>query len=167
MASRSMLLLCNAIVKAMNVCPVLSLDFRQRVQMKQRRKKARRLTKSEQMARVRNKDTEPEMALRRALWRSGLRYRLRPKLPGTPDLAFPRSKVAIFVDGCFWHGCPEHYTAPGSNVAFWAEKIARNRRRDDDVNRSLGRLGWKVLRFWEHEVQDELSMVLERIRTMV
>ena len=80
--------------------------------MRPRKRKKRKLTKSEQMARVRSKDTEPEMVLRKALWKSGLRYRLRPGLPGTPDLAFVGRKVAIFVDGCFWHGCPEHYTCP-------------------------------------------------------
>ena len=104
----------------------------------------------------RGRDTSPEVALRSALHRLGLRFRkdLRIDLPGgrvRPDVVFVRARVAVFVDGCFWHGCPVHGTQPRSNSAFWADKIATNRRRDVDTDRRLGHEGWWVLRFWEHE----------------
>lgn len=134
---------------------------------RKRKRKPRPLTKSEQMSRVRGADTGPEMALRRALWRAGLRYRVRPKIPGRPDLAFAGCKIAVFVDGCFWHGCPEHYKASATNVAFWSEKIARNQRRDREVEIELTKLGWTVMRYWEHEVDGDLVSVVERIRATV
>lgn len=135
----------------------------------QRKKKRepRPLTKSEQMARVRSAGTGPEMALRRALWRTGLRYRVHPRIPGRPDLAFVGCKIAVFVDGCFWHGCPEHYKASATNEAFWSEKIARNQRRDREVGIALTKLGWTVMRYWEHEVDGDLVSVVERIRATV
>jgi DNA mismatch endonuclease (patch repair protein) len=136
------------------------------MQRKQKRK-PRPLTKSEQMARVRSVDTGPELAIRRALWHAGLRYRVRPSIPGRPDLAFVGCKIAVFVDGCFWHGCPEHYKASVTNVAFWSEKIARNQHRDREVEFALRRLGWTVLRYWEHEVEGDLVSVVDRIRASV
>ncbi|MEX3953970.1 very short patch repair endonuclease [Paraburkholderia sp. EG287B] len=134
---------------------------------KKRKRKAIPLTKSEQMRRVRGLDTAPEMTLRRALWHTGLRYRVRLRVPGRPDLAFLGCKIAVFVDGCFWHGCEMHYTAPATNPTFWFEKIARNKQRDRDVEAELKRLGWTVLRFWEHEVEGDLSSVVDRIRSAV
>ncbi len=125
------------------------------------------LTKSEQMARVRSKDTEPEQALRRALWAAGLRYRLRLKLPGTPDIVFPRAKVAVFIDGCFWHGCPVHYTRPATNSAFWSRKLGVNQERDRRVDRDLAEMGWTAVRVWEHEVASELDGVIGRILPLV
>lgn len=74
------------------------------------------------------------------------------KLPGTPDIAFVRARVAVFVDGCFWHGCPEHYTSPKTNTEFWAEKIATNRARDERVQADLSAEGWTTVRLWEHQV---------------
>jgi DNA mismatch endonuclease (patch repair protein) len=135
--------------------------------MRLKKKTKRPLTKSQQMARVRSKDTGPERLLRSALWRLGLRYRLRLSLPGNPDLAFPGSRVAVFVDGCFWHGCPSHYRAPSSNVDFWSAKLERNRRRDEEVNLALSDLGWTVLRFWEHDLEDSLGSVVACVRTVV
>lgn len=134
---------------------------------RKRKRKASPLTKSEQMARVRGVDTGPEMALRRALWHAGLRYRIRPSIPGRPDLAFMGCKIAVFVDGCFWHGCEVHYKVPSTNVTFWSEKIVRNKQRDRDVDTELGKLGWTVLRCWEHEVEDDLGSVVDRIRSAV
>jgi len=129
--------------------------------------RGRKLSKSEQMARVRSKDTTPEVLLRRALWSSGLRYRLRLKLPGTPDIAITKSKIAIFVDGCFWHGCPEHYTKPVRNADFWKKKLERNVSRDRSVDLKLARLGWTVIRVWEHEVSSELDRIVARIAGLV
>ena len=107
------------------------------------------------------------MVLRKALWESGLRYRLRLCLPGTPDLAFIGRKVAIFADGCFWHGCPEHYTCPVRNASFWRRKIKRNLSRDRKANQNLADLGWSVIRIWEHEIPQDLDSVVRRIQHLV
>lgn len=101
------------------------------------------------------RDTKPELALRRAVHALGLRYRVSarplPDLRRTADLVFTRAKVAVFVDGCFWHGCPEHHTKAATNAGYWAEKVRRNRERDEETNRLLTEAGWQVIRFWEHE----------------
>jgi len=92
--------------------------------------------------------------LRRELHRRGRRFRVVVRVPGnnrrTIDIAFTRAKLAVFVDGCFWHGCPTHGTRPSANEAWWAQKLAANRLRDDDTNRLLASAGWAVLRVWEH-----------------
>ncbi len=132
--------------------------------MERRRAK---LSKSEQMARVRSKNTDSELALRRAVWKEGLRYRLHTRLPGTPDIAFPGARVAVFVDGCFWHGCPEHYTRPVRNAEFWRAKLKRNQARDKRVDRELDVAGWLVVRIWEHELRDDLNACVRRVRRAV
>ncbi|NEA46546.1 very short patch repair endonuclease [Streptomyces sp. SID10815] len=103
----------------------------------------------------RSRDTGPEMALRRAVHARGLRYRVaaRPikELRRTADLVFTKAKVAVFLDGCFWHGCPEHHTVARRNGDYWAAKVERNRTRDEDTDRRLGEAGWTVVRVWEHE----------------
>ena len=116
------------------------------------------------------RDTSPEMKLRRALWRRGLRYRVQYKVPGIPrrkvDIAFPGKKVAVQVDGCFWHGCPEHGTMPGRNSEGWRWKIARNQARDRDTDEKLNALGWTVIRIWEHEnVNSSAETVIQALRT--
>lgn len=117
---------------------------------------------------VRSRDTAPEVAIRRALWRAGLRYRVNARQAGArPDVSFPAARVAVFVDGCFWHGCPEHYRPPKENVGFWAEKIARTRARDAADNARLEAAGWTVLRFWDCDVQDDVSVVISRVRDAV
>jgi DNA mismatch endonuclease (patch repair protein) len=117
------------------------------------------MTRSQQMARIRSSDTKPELRLRRHLWAAGLRYRLRPALPGTPDIAFISARVAVFVDGCFWHGCPSHYQRPVRNADFWSAKLARNANRDRMVDRKLQELGWTVHRIWEHDLRSDLGEV--------
>jgi DNA mismatch endonuclease (patch repair protein) len=105
------------------------------------------------MQATRRRDTPGELALRRALFSLGLRYRIEVTLPGTrrrADIVFSRAKLAVFVDGCFWHGCPVHGTWPKTNADWWRAKIEANRRRDRDTDRRLKREGWTVLRFWEH-----------------
>lgn len=106
------------------------------------------------MSRLKRSGTTPEMALRRELHRRGLRYRVQVKVPGnnrrTIDIAFTRQRVAVFVDGCFWHGCPEHGTRPTTNSQWWEWKIARNQERDRDTDRLLDEAGWASLRVWEH-----------------
>lgn len=107
------------------------------------------------MVAQRRKDTAPEVALRRVLFADGFRYRVNYKVPGSPrrtiDIAFPGRRVAVFIDGCFWHGCPEHSVAPKHNAAWWAKKLAANHDRDLNTTALLERQGWVVLRFWEHE----------------
>ena len=115
------------------------------------------------ISRIRGQDTRPEMALRRALWRAGLRFRVGEKLPGRPDICFTRAKLAVFVDGCFWHGCPVHGTRPKSNAGYWNPKIEGNRARDAKVLALLSEIGWKGLRFWEHEVKDNTGSVVVAI----
>jgi len=122
------------------------------------------LSRSEQMARIRGRDTQPEVALRRALWAEGRRYRLHAAAPvGRPDIVFPSRRVAVFIDGCQWHGCPSHYVAPRSSVEFWAAKLSENTSRDRRQTLELEALGWTVLRVWEHEVFEKLRAVVERI----
>ena len=112
----------------------------------------------------RGRDTGPELAVRRLVHAAGLRYRVSarplPALRRTADLVFTRRRIAVFVDGCFWHGCPDHHTTARTNAAYWAEKVRANRERDADTDRRLGEAGWTVLRFWEHE---EPAAVAERI----
>ncbi|GAB5519473.1 MAG: hypothetical protein RhofKO_17240 [Rhodothermales bacterium] len=111
------------------------------------------------MARVRQKGTKPELALRRALHAMGLRYRLQVPVLSKPrrvaDIVFKGLKVAVFVDGCFWHGCPQHATWPKKNATFWREKIEANQARDADTNQRLEALGWTVIRIWAHELKTE------------
>jgi DNA mismatch endonuclease, patch repair protein len=106
------------------------------------------------MVRQRRRDTRPEMAIRRLLHAHGMRYRVDAALPGMrrrADLLFTSVRVAVFIDGCFWHGCPEHGTRPKNNAAWWSEKIAANAERDRDTDRRLTADGWAVFRIWEHE----------------
>lgn len=110
---------------------------------------------SQRMARYPRRDTAPEIALRRELHRRGLRYRVDSPLPGIPrrraDILFTRAKVAVFVDGCFWHSCPQHGTQPKNNGSWWQLKLEGNKARDTDTTTRLQADGWTVLRFWEHE----------------
>ena len=115
------------------------------------------------MSRIQGRNTKPELALRKALWSAGARYRLRSKLPGRPDLVFPGRKVAVFVDGCFWHKCPKHFQWPATNRAKWKRKISRNVERDQEVNKQLSELGWTVIRIWEHEIRKAPDQSAERI----
>lgn len=103
----------------------------------------------------RRSDTKPELMLRSALHRAGLRFRKDyPVKVGTmrvrPDIVFPRLRMAVFVDGCFWHRCPDHGNVPATNEDYWLPKLARNNARDAAVNDALQREGWVVMRFWEH-----------------
>jgi len=117
------------------------------------------------MSKVKRKNTKLEVMLRKALFQAGLRgYRIDSKLPGHPDIVYTRFKVAIFVDGCFWHGCPKCGSIPKSNTEFWINKINANKDRDIRVNKMLGENGWTVLRFWQHEISKELDRVLQTVR---
>jgi DNA mismatch endonuclease, patch repair protein len=104
------------------------------------------------MSRIRGADTKPEIELRKALWHLGLRYRIRNKLPGRPDLVIRSTRTVIFVDGCFWHRCPVHSKPPKTNSQFWQDKLEINVSRDHRVTRELKAMGWRVIRIWEHEI---------------
>lgn len=108
------------------------------------------------------------MVLRSALWSRGLRYRLHhPLTAGRPDLVFPGARLAIFVDGCFWHGCPDHYVRPRTRTTFWSAKLRENVERDIQQTAVLEEMGWAVLRIWEHRVFTELDDVVSGIARAV
>jgi DNA mismatch endonuclease (patch repair protein) len=118
------------------------------------------------MERQRQRDTQPELALRRELHRRGLRYRLDVVVVGKRrrvDIAFTRARVAVFVDGCFWHSCPQHLTVPKNNQAWWIDKLSANVRRDRASNAELAEAGWRVVRVWEHEPCSMAANKIERI----
>ena len=121
------------------------------------------------MLATRRRDTSAEMALRRELHARGLRYRVDypplPQLKRRADIVFTRQRVAIFCDGCFWHGCPDHGTWPKNNADWWREKIEANKRRDADTDARLGAAGWIVLRVWEHEDPRQSADSIERALT--
>ncbi len=113
-------------------------------------------SRSKIMASIKRRDTKPELLLRKELWRRGLRgYRLDVKLPGRPDIFFPKHKLCIFVDGCFWHGCPIHYKGVARNTEYWNPKIQGNVARDQAATKSLIAMGLTVMRFWDHEINGD------------
>lgn len=119
--------------------------------------------RSQIMAKVKSRDTRPEMAVRRALHRAGYRFRLhRADLPGCPDLTFPRHRIALFVHGCFWHwhGC-KRSRMPKTNVEYWKAKIERNVNRDAQTRSELTRLGWECQVIWECDISTGVKSVLE------
>lgn len=115
-----------------------------------------------------SRDTKPEKALRSAVHALGLRYRVSAKplagLRRTADMVFPTAKVAVFLDGCFWHGCPQHHTVASANAKFWADKVEGNRTRDRDTDERLAQAGWVSVRVWEHEDPVEAAA---RVREIV
>lgn len=124
-------------------------------------------SRSRTMAAIRSRNTGIEMLLRRALWQRGLRYRIHADLPGRPDIVFSRQRVAVFCDGCFWHGCPWCQLDPQQNRDYWIKKISRNKARDRSVTEELEKAGWRVLRFWGCEIRNDLEGVVQRIKLAV
>lgn len=128
---------------------------------------------SARMSRQARRDTAPEVAVRKLLHASGYRYRLNERVPHmsrrTIDIAFTRSKVAVFLDGCFWHGCPDHATQPKANAEWWRQKLDKNMARDAETTAHLVAEGWTVLRFWEHQspaqVADVVADAVDRERS--
>lgn len=121
--------------------------------------------RSKIMSAIRSENTQPEITLRKALWVKGLRFRVhygKEKI----DIAFPSKKLAIFVDGCFWHACPEHSHLPKTNKNYWYPKLKRNVERDKVKEERLKTEGWTVLRFWEHELNN-MDKILNRIQTVL
>jgi DNA mismatch endonuclease (patch repair protein) len=122
-------------------------------------------TRSRMMAGIRSANTRPEIAIRSALHAKGFRYRLHPRnLPGKPDMAFPRYRTALFVNGCFWHGHDCHlFRVPGTRTDFWSGKIQRNRERDAVVRQQLQAQGWRVLTIWECAIRGREAKGLPRV----
>lgn len=119
-------------------------------------------TRSRNMARILSKNTSPEKNLRHALWSAGLRYRIHYD-KNKIDVAFPSKKIAVFVDGCFWHMCPKHFRFPKSNKKYWYHKLETNARRDKIRSRLLRKEGWQVIRIWEHEIAENIDGCVKQI----
>ncbi len=123
------------------------------------------LSRSENMARIRGADTTPELRLRTALAAIGFVQDASARAPvGRPDVVLGTTRVAVFIDGCFWHGCPVHYVRPRSRGEFWAQKLVENVTRDRRQTLALEAAGWRVVRAWEHDVFEHLEPVVERVR---
>jgi|SRR3989338_9177653 len=120
------------------------------------------------MSRISGRNTQPEILLRKSLSGAGIRgYRLQYKLIGKPDIVFSKKKIAIFIDGCFWHKCPKCFIKSETNKSFWNKKIDSNAKRDGIVNSELKRKGWEIIRIWEHEIRKEKIIkrkILDRIK---
>ena len=121
------------------------------------------------MSRIRGRGNKAtELALAKLFRRHKITgWRRNQKIFGKPDFVFPKLKLAIFVDGCFWHGCPKHGTQPKGNRTFWKKKFAANKARDRRVNRELRRLGWQVLRIWEHDLAKRGGACVRKIQAAV
>lgn len=120
------------------------------------------------MGRIRGKNTLPELTLRRAAWALGLRYRLHRRINRIkPDMVFVGARLAVFVDGCFWHCCPLHSVMPKNNRDFWAHKLKRNCQRDAENTQRLVAEGWQVLRLWEHEIEASPASCAQQIAAML
>ncbi|MCK2158632.1 very short patch repair endonuclease [Exiguobacterium sp. 17-1] len=113
---------------------------------------------------AKSKDTKLEFRVRKVLWKRGLRYRKNVSiLFGTPDIAFPNLKFVIFIDSCFWHGCPKHFKLPKKNSLFWEKKIERNIERDLEVTKHYTCNGWTILRIWEHDIKSSFEQIIEEV----
>ena len=115
------------------------------------------------MSRIRSSNTSPEMMLRKCIFRAGLRYRVKSKLIGKPDIVFPKEKVVVFIDGCFWHGCTLHSKPPSTNQDYWRNKIAMNITRDSKITKELEATGWAVIRLWEHDVKADVDKCKQNV----
>lgn len=116
------------------------------------------------MSKIRSKETKIEVALRRELWRAGYRYRKNASgYFGKPDVLLKRYKTVIFIDSCFWHGCKKHFRLPSSKIKYWKQKIKKNIKRDTAVNKHYKKLGWRVIRIWEHQIKKDLAKTAERV----
>lgn len=120
--------------------------------------------RSYNMSKIKCRDTKPEILLRKVLYAEGARgYRVNYRLNGKPDIVFPKQKIAVFVDGCFWHKCPACFQKPATNKKFWQDKINSNVKRDREINSALKKSGWKVMRFWEHDIRKKAKKCSAKI----
>jgi DNA mismatch endonuclease, patch repair protein len=119
---------------------------------------------SAEMKRMPRSSTGPEILIRKELHRRGLRFRVNhPRLPGRPDIAFTAARIAVFIDGCFWHACPDHGVVPTNNRDWWRSKLERNVQRDREKDVQLEELGWTVLHVWEHERPPDAANTIEQM----
>jgi len=118
--------------------------------------------RSQIMSKVRSKDTKLELHFKELL--KGLRFRYQPKIIGRPDFASKKLKIAIFIDSCFWHKCSKHFRKPKSNISYWKPKINKNVKRAKEVNKLLKKDGWKVIRFWEHEIKKNSNKCIDKVK---
>jgi len=120
--------------------------------------------RSEIMAKIKSTDTKLEVLFRKALLDAGWKHKKNAaKLMGKPDIAFPKLKVAVFIDSCFWHGCRYHFHIPKSNKKYWVKKLARNKMRDKEVNKYYKKEGWAVIRVWEHSIKRDMGIAVKEI----
>ena len=116
------------------------------------------------MSRVRSKDSKIEVDFRKALWQAGYRYRKNAKnYFGKPDIILKKYKTVIFIDSCFWHGCKKHLRLPASNKKYWIDKIERNKKRDKKVSKYYKKIGWRIIRIWEHELKSSNREILKEV----
>lgn len=120
--------------------------------------------RSDIMKAIKSKDTKMEVAFRKAIWRKGFRYsKNSSKYFGKPDIVLKKYKMAIFLDSCFWHGCEKHCRAPTARKKYWTEKIKKNKQRDKEVNHYYKKIGWEVMRVWEHEITKNSDKTINKI----
>lgn len=119
--------------------------------------------RSEVMRAVKSSDTKIEVTVRSALWKRGLRFKKKSSLPGKPDIVFTGAKTVVFIDSCFWHGCPEHCRMPKTNQKYWEAKIQRNSERDSEITRQYQSMGWCAIRIWEHELRADFEKCIESV----
>ncbi|SHL13555.1 very short patch repair endonuclease [Alicyclobacillus tolerans] len=123
-----------------------------------------RRRRSEIMSAVRSNNTSLELRVRRELWRRGFQFRTNVKdLPGKPDIAIKKLKLVIFIDSCFWHGCPEHVRMPKSNVEYWTTKIEKNKTTDKTITEHYQAMGWHIVRIWEHDVKSNFENTMDKL----
>ncbi len=121
-------------------------------------------TRSRIMSSIRSKNTQPEITVRQLLWARGKRYRIHNRsVFGNPDISNKKKKVAVFIDGCFWHGCSKCYQQPRTNTEFWKKKVSDSRRRRKLVISRLRKEGWKTMEVWEHEIKSSSGIIADRI----
>jgi len=121
-----------------------------------------RKIRSQVMSKVRSSKTKPELKLKKLMEK--LKFSYQPKnIFGKPDFSNKKNKIAVFIDGCFWHGCKKHYRAPKQNYKYWCEKIRRNIERDKEVSKHLKKHGWKVIRIWEHDTKNDFEKFLDKL----
>ena len=128
-----------------------------------------RAGRSKVMSAIKSRDTRLELAVRQALWRMRLRgYRVSPRgIPGRPDVYFSRKKIAVFVNGCFWHACDKCYKRPRTNVAFWRAKARANKERDQRTRKQLEDLGVRVIVLWEHTIRKDFAALTRRLAKQI
>lgn len=124
--------------------------------------------RSQIMSKIKSKNTKLENKIISDLWKRGFRFRRNvASLTGKPDIAIKKYKIVIFIDSCFWHGCPQHCRMPSSNRTYWEKKIKRNKERDREVTNFYKEKGWHILRIWEHELKNDYENILNKIEKFI